>query len=129
MRRNIWKEILIRDEKLSLDLVTKKDNRSNKQYLYKPEDFHASVRGEIYMGIRTLGIDENFMTSRLTKNVRKKLFSYFLHVRSPQRLHICIYSKRGIVPNFCRLARSRTQKQVVGHENRDNERYVRRTFN
>ena len=26
---------------------------------------------------RTLGTDENFMTSRLTKNVRKKLFSYF----------------------------------------------------
>ena len=26
---------------------------------------------------RTLGTDENLMTSRLTKNVRKKLFLYF----------------------------------------------------
>ena len=56
----------------------KEDNRSNKLYLYKPKDFYlyTSVRDEIYMH-RTLGADENFMTSRLTKNVRKKLFSYF----------------------------------------------------
>ena len=47
-----------------------------KQYLYKPKDFYNSVRDEIYMH-RTLGTDENFKTSRLTKNVRKKLFSYF----------------------------------------------------
>ena len=76
MRRNIRKEILVRDGNLSLDQVTEEDNRSNKQYLYKPKDFYTSVRDEIYMH-RTLGTDENFMTSRLTKNVRKKLVSYF----------------------------------------------------
>ena len=33
---------------ISLDQVTKEDNRSNKQYLYKPENFYyASVRDEI----------------------------------------------------------------------------------
>ena len=41
-----------------------------------------------------------------------------LHVRSPQRLHICIYAISRIVPNFCRPARNRTQGQVVGNKNR-----------
>ena len=41
VRQNIRKEILIRDGNLSLDQVTKEDNRSNKLYLYKPEDSYA----------------------------------------------------------------------------------------
>ena len=41
VRRNIRKEILIRDGNLSLDQVTEEDNRSNKQYLYEPKDFYA----------------------------------------------------------------------------------------
>ena len=76
MRRNIRQKILLRDGHLSLDQVMKDDNRSNKQYLYKPKDFSTSVRDEIYMQ-KTLGTDHNFITSRLTKNVRKKLFPYF----------------------------------------------------
>ena len=39
------------DGNLSPDQVTKEDNRSNKQYLYKPKDFYTSVRDEIYMHI------------------------------------------------------------------------------
>ena len=70
MRRNIKKEIFIRDENLSIHQVTKEDNRSNKQYLYKPKEFYTSVRDEI-------GAEENVMNSRLTKTGRKKLFSYF----------------------------------------------------
>ena len=44
-------EILMLDGNLSPDQVTKEDNRSNKQYLYKPKDFYTSVRDEIYMHI------------------------------------------------------------------------------
>ena len=44
MRRNIRKEILKRDGNLSLDQETKENNRSNKQYLYKPKDFNTLVR-------------------------------------------------------------------------------------
>ena len=73
---NIRKKILIRDGNLSQNQGTKEDNRSNKQYLYKPKDFYTLVRDQIYMN-RTLGTDKNFMTSRLANNVGKKLFSYF----------------------------------------------------
>ena len=76
LRNKILKEILIKDGNLSLDQVTKENNRSNEQYVYKPKDFHTSVPDELYMH-RTLETDENFMTSRLTKNVCEKLFSYF----------------------------------------------------
>ena len=71
VRRNIMKEILLRHGNLSVDQVTKEGNRSNKQYLYKPKDFCISVRDEIYMQ-KILGTNQNFMTSRSTKNV-----SYF----------------------------------------------------
>ena len=49
-----------------------------------------------------------------------------LHVQSPQRLQICFKPNRL---KFCRLARIRTQKQVVGHGNRGEKPYVRRTNN
>ena len=49
-----------------------------------------------------------------------------LHVQSPRRLHIYLKPNR---PEFCQPARSRTQKQVVGHDNRGNKSYVRRTLN
>ena len=128
MRRNIRKEILIRDGNLSLDHVTKEDNRNNKQYLYKPMDFYTSVRDEIYIH-KTIGTDKNFMTSRLTKNVRKKLFSYFNPTCAKSAkiaytsMHIYYKTNR---PNFCRPARSRTQKQVV--INKINKPYVRLTL-
>ena len=44
--------------------------------IYEPKDFYTSVQDEIHMH-RTLGTAEDFMTSTLTKNVRKKIFSYF----------------------------------------------------
>ena len=51
-------------------MKTIEDNRSNKQYLYKPKDLFTSVRDEIHMQ-KTLGTDQNFMTSRLTKNATR----------------------------------------------------------
>ena len=41
VRRNIKKEILVRNGNLSLDQVTEEDNRSNKEYLHKPKDFYT----------------------------------------------------------------------------------------
>ena len=38
---HIRKEILVRDGNLSLDQVTEDDDRSNKQYLYKPKNFYT----------------------------------------------------------------------------------------
>ena len=52
-----------------------KYNRGNKQELYKPKDFCASVRDGIYLQ-NTLGTNQNFMTSSLTKNFYKELCSY-----------------------------------------------------
>ena len=49
-----------------------------------------------------------------------------VYLRVLQRLHICFKANR---PKFCRPARSRTQKQVVGHDNRGNKPYVQRTPN
>ena len=79
---------------------------------------------------RTLGTDENFITSTLTKNVLKKIFSYFNPTCAKYAkiayMYICFKPNRL---KFFRPARSRTQKQVVGHDNRGNKPNVRRTLN
>ena len=59
------------------------------------------------------GKDENFMTSRLTKNVRKKLFSYFNPTRAKSAkiayIHICYKTNR---PKF--LSASSKSNPKVG---------------
>ena len=60
---------------LSLDQVTKEDNRSNKHYLYKLRDYYTEVWDKIYLK-ETLFTDQHFMTFRLKQNYHKKLCSY-----------------------------------------------------
>ena len=75
VRRNIRKKILLQDRNLSLDQVTKEDNRSNKQYLYKPRDSCTEVWDNIHLK-ETLGTDQHFMSFRLTQNYHKTLCLY-----------------------------------------------------
>ena len=84
VRRNIRKEIFIRDGNLSLDQVTEEDNRSNKKHSINQRTFIPEF-GIKFTCIEPLG-QPKIIRKMFVKNSSHILK---LHVQSPQRLHIC----------------------------------------